>query len=347
MQKGLDLVQLATKIQSNQKLKKDFIADTNVLTMQVRDKMPMLEIPNEGDFPLLPVAHDQIGARTGIPAKYYDRMLQEAPDLLATNVNAWFRKNPEKRMVRTLAGNTRAFLSNRYNRIENEEIAEVALPILQGIPDVQIVSSEVTERRMYIQAVSPRLAGEVKKGDVVQAGVVISNSETGQGALSVSPMFWRLICLNGMIGADNKFRAYHVGRAVEDNSELWRDDTRKADDRAVLLKFRDMVEAAVSAVQFKASIEKLNGFTKIEIKGNPAKAIEVLAQKIGANENERGGILNALIKGGDLSAWGIVNAVTAQAHTARSYDRAVEFETLGGSLIDLPRTEWQQVLEAA
>ena len=69
--------------------------------------------------------HDQIGSRAGIPAKYYDRMLTEAPDLLATNVNAWHRINPARRMVRTLGGDARSFLSDRYNRIENEEIAKV------------------------------------------------------------------------------------------------------------------------------------------------------------------------------------------------------------------------------
>lgn len=30
-----------------------------------------------------------------------------------------------------------------------------------------------------------------------------------------------------------------------------------------------------------------------------------------------------------------------------SYDRAVEFETMGGKLVDLPATEWREILEAA
>jgi hypothetical protein len=43
----------------------------------------------------------------------------------------------------------------------------------------------------------------------------------------------------------------------------------------------------------------------------------------------------------------LVNAVTAQAHTVASYDRGVEFERIGGSLIDLEPSAWREVLEAA
>lgn len=353
MKTGLSLQELAAKIEGNKALKRDYIADTAATTMQVQtDGTTVLELPRNSTaiadtFPILPIAHDQIGARTGIPAKYYDRMKAEAPDLLATNVNAWFRKNPEKRMIRTLGGDARAFLSNRYNRIENEEIAEVVLPILADIPGVQILSSEITERRMYIQALTPRIEGEVKKGDVVQAGVVISNSETGHGAVSISPLVYRRICLNGMIANDGRLRANHVGGRIEETEALYQDDTRKADDRAILLKVRDHVRNAVDAIAFQARVEAMAGLTGQRIETDPVKAVEVLAKKIGATDGERGGILRSLIEGGDLSAWGLLNAVTAQAHSAPDYDRSVEFERMGGQLLELPRTEWARVLEAA
>jgi hypothetical protein len=357
MQKGIDLVQLAQRIQTNRALKRDYVADTRGITMQIqRDqdtKRPVLEVANGGNimgtFPVLPIAHDQIGGRTNIPAKYYDRMLAHAPDLLATNVNAWFRLNPERRMVRTLGGGARAFLSDKYKRIENEEIAEVALPILHDIPDVQIKSCEVTERRMYIQAVFPRIQGEVKRGDVVQAGVIISNSEVGLGSVSIAAMDYRLVCLNGMISSE-RFRAYHVGRRVEggdDDNGIFADDTKRADDRAVLLKVRDMVTAAGNEARFRSRIEKAQALAEGRIIGHVVQAVEVLAQKLPINDSDKPGILDALIKSGDMSAWGILNAVTEQAHSPSiSYDRAVEFEAMGGQLLDLPKAAWRQILEA-
>lgn len=353
MKTGLNLVELAQKIEANRALKHDMIVDTSKIEMEIdSDKTPLIMIPrheqyNDARYPIRPLAHDQIGGRLNIPGKYYDRMLSTAPELLATNVNTWLRKNPEKRMLRTLGGDLRAFLSNRYQRIENEEIAEVALPVLSDIPDVQFVSTEVTERRLYIQAVAPRIQGEVKKGDIVRAGVVISNSEVGCGAVSVSPMIWRLVCLNGMICPDGRFRAYHVGRRIEDSAELWAQDTVKADDRAVLLKVRDMVRAAVDSIRFTERVAQMSDLATARIEGDPAKVVEVLAKKVGASETERGGILRSLIENGDTSAWGLLNAVTAQAHTAESYDRAVEFEAAGGALLELDKKEWREVLQAA
>jgi uncharacterized protein DUF932 len=347
MLKGISLVELAKKIKANEGLKKDFIVPTDKLRMLEIKGGLRLEVPDQGQFPILKLTHNQIGDRTGIPSKYYEKMRAEAPQLLANNVNTWFEKYPEKRMVRTLGGDARAFLSNRYNRIENEQIAGAALPVLYGIKGLEITSCEITDKRLYIQAVFPRLQGEVKKGDAVQAGVCIANSEVGCGAVSVARVIWRLACLNGMICPDGKFRAYHVGKHVEDNAELWRDDTRKADDRAVLLKVRDMVHGAFNEEVFRAQIEKMQGLTVGKITGDPAKVVEVLASKVGASDGEAGGILRALIEGGDLSAWGLVNAVTNQAHTAKDYDRAVEFETAGGELVELPKTEWKRILEAA
>jgi len=347
MKTGISLTALAQKIEAQRDLKHDLIVPTTQASVETSaDRVSSLIVPGQGSFPILPLAHRQIAVHTGIPAQYYDRMQIEQPALLASNINTWFKAKPANRMVRTLGGDMRAFLSDRYQRIENEEIAEAALPVLMDLPGVKIVSSEVTERRLYIHAVVPTVTGEVKRGDVVEAGVIISNSEVGLGSVSVAGLIWRLVCLNGMKTSD-AYRRNHVGRKVEDNEALWADDTRKADDRAVLLKVRDMVRAAVDETNFRVQLSKLQGLTEGKIVGSPERAIEVLAKKVGATDGERGGILRSLIEGGDLSRWGIVNAITHQAHTVESYDRAVEFEGMGGRLVDLPVTEWKEILEAA
>lgn len=348
MNKGISLTALATEIERQREAKHDLIASTASLDMSSDGKrITVLSGPqDENDFVVNGTAHSQIGARLGIPAKYYDRMLTERPALLATNVNEWFHSKPERRMVRTLDGHARAFLSDRYQRIDNHEIAEIALPVLAKLPEVQIASSQITEHRMYIQAVTPRLTENIGLGDAVQAGVIISNSEIGSGSVSIQAMVYRLRCLNGMILPDQGFKAYHVGRRVEDSEQLWADDTRKADDRAVLLKVRDMIAQAVNEAKFRENVDRMKGLTDQRVSGNPTKVVEVLSKTIGATEAEQGGILRSLIEGGDLSAWGLLNAVTAQAHGA-DYDRSVEFEQAGGKLLALPKSEWNRMLEAA
>ena len=80
--------------------------------------------------------HRQIASALNIPAKYYDMMQRQKPELLATNVNSWLQSRDTNYMVRTLdygSGQTaRAFLSDRYRRIDNLEIAMAVLPIFMG-----------------------------------------------------------------------------------------------------------------------------------------------------------------------------------------------------------------------
>ncbi|MDC7784812.1 DUF932 domain-containing protein [Rhodoplanes sp. TEM] len=354
MQAGLDLVALAQRIAANSAAKNDFVVDTRQMEMRVGEDGGVrlaFDANGEREFSVRPVAHDQIGQRLQVPARYYNRMLEgsvEERRLLARNVNHWFSREPERRMVRTLDSSARAFLSDRYRRIDHEDIADSALQTLAEVPGVQVVSTQLTEARLYIQAVTPRLQAEVKVGDVVEAGVIVRNSEIGLGSVSIAALVRRLVCLNGAVVPDNSFRAYHVGRRIEEDGELqWADDTRQADDAAIRLKVRDMVRAAFDEARFAQTVDRMRRLAGAPIKGDPVKAVELLAKKVGATEGERTSILQSLIRGGDLSAWGLMNAVTHQAHTVTDYDRSVEFEQAGGALINLPSSEWKEVLEAA
>ncbi|MCC8082593.1 MAG: Ig-like domain-containing protein [Lachnospiraceae bacterium] len=84
-------------------------------------------------------------------------------------------------MVRSLeyGGNrrARALLSARYRRIANLDIATATLPLFAGNDQYEVVSSEVTDTRLYIKIVNHKLETAVVPGDYVQAGVVITNFE--------------------------------------------------------------------------------------------------------------------------------------------------------------------------
>ena len=132
MKEGRTLQQLAVEIKRQQAVAKDFLADTGALTMETDSSTTRLAIGNGGDFGITDIAHGQIGEYLQIPGKYYEKMRLESPKLLATNVNHWLHQVPQTeapihKMVRTLDGNVRAFLSNRYRRIDNVQVAETVL----------------------------------------------------------------------------------------------------------------------------------------------------------------------------------------------------------------------------
>ena len=64
------------------------------------------------------------------------------------------------------------------------------------------------------------------------------------------------------------------------------------------------------------------------------------------NQSEQSGVLTHLIQGGDLSAYGLMNAVTRTSQDLENYDRATEFEAMGSQVLNMPRKTWKTVATA-
>ncbi|MBQ9750583.1 MAG: DUF932 domain-containing protein, partial [Clostridia bacterium] len=239
MKQGRTLQELAVEIDRQARTKKDFLVDTTAMSVIPHEEGIRFQAEGmSADFGINDIAHSQIGQHLEIPARYYERMRTESPELLSQNINHWLHNRaPERRMLRTLDGNLRAFLSAKYRRIDNMEIAETVLPIISRMEGATVESCQITEQKMYIKVVNPRITTEVRKGDIVQAGIVISNSEVGMGSVSISPLIYRLVCSNGMIAAQ-QVRKNHVGRLndADVDMSIFRDETIEADDRAFLMK---------------------------------------------------------------------------------------------------------------
>lgn len=350
MKTGRTLQEMAIELDRQAKVKRDLIVDIGAMHMDTNDRGLELRVGNVNSyeaFGINNIAHRQFGEHFKIPAKYYDRMLTEAPDLLAKNVNRWISEEPDaRRMLRTLDGTTRAFLSDRYRRIDNFEVAQTVLPIIGNMDGANVESCELTESRMYIKVVNPRITAEVTKGDIVQAGIVISNSEVGQGSVAIKPLIFRLVCTNGMIAEDGAIRKYHVGRSNEadDNFNIYRDETIEADDKAFMMKIEDAVTAAVDQARFSKIVERLRESTEAKIvPASVPKVIELTAKEYSITQNESEGILGHLIAGGDLSLYGLANAVTRHAQDVESYDRATELEATGFRIVTMAPAFWRQL----
>ena len=250
-------------------------------------------------FPTTELFQRQMAEKLAIPFPYFERMRTLQPELLDRNVNTWLHAEPVRRMVRALDGRARALLSDRYRRLDNYDLVEHVLPLLQALPGARFESVQLTERRMYLKVVTPRVAAEIQPGDLVQAGVVVSNSEVGEGSLSVQPLLYRLVCKNGLI-ASRALRKHHIGRltqSAEDEVVLFKDDTLQADDRAFFLKVRDVVQSAVSEATLEHLAGKMRRTLGIRLTGDPVKAVESVSVKFLMTEPERCGRAQAPDRG--------------------------------------------------
>jgi hypothetical protein len=332
MKNGKTIQELAIEIQRQQDSKRDFLISTDKIKAFVNEDHVEIGFgikDNDDELftaPLTKNGHIQLGGFCDIPKKYYDMMLSH-PSLLATNLQHWLERSSGKRMVRSLDGNVRAFLSDKYRRLDNYDLAQNVLPMLLEV-DAQIESCEITDSKLYIKAITHKVQSEVKKGDVVSAGIIISNSETGNGSLSVKPLVYRLVCSNGAIVDDYAMRKYHAGKNTEMEQIEFSNETIKADDKAFWLKVRDLVKYSLHETTFERIVESMRESTERKIE-EPTKAIELITKKYSLGDIEQKSVLTHLIQGADLTSWGLGNAVTRMAQDVPSYDRSTELETIG------------------
>lgn len=341
MKQGIKTIQnLYGELERQREARKDLIADTRSINVSSTNGASMLSVSTGDDilsYRITDIAHRQIADRLSIPYKYYERMRTDYPALLDKNINGWLMKNPERRMLRTLDGKLRAFLSDRYRRLDNLELVDHVLPVIAEMKGCEIISCDITETHLYLKVINKTMKAEIVPGDAVQAGFVISNSEIGLGALKVEPLVYRLVCKNGMISKDLAHKKYHTGKQVEDTDnayELYSDATLAADDKAYFMKVQDIVSAAVDEAKFVLTVDKMRTAMNIKTGDNPVQTVEVLGDRYVLNKLERASILRHFIMGNDYSHFGLVNAVTRSSQDAQDYNRATELERIGGTLLD-------------
>ena len=142
MKTGRSLSEVLMELQRQNAEKKDFISPSSALMLREDGRTLGM---GDNEFATTDLFHRQVASSLSIPAKYYDLMQAQKPELLAENVNAWFSDRDQNYMVRSLGGVARALLSERYRRIDNMEVASAVLPLFAGMEGIEVMSCEVTE----------------------------------------------------------------------------------------------------------------------------------------------------------------------------------------------------------
>ena len=346
MKQGRDLKDVLVELQRQNEAKRDFVSPAEAFSLSPDGRTFSFGDEVMGTTDLF---HRQVASALSIPAKYYDLMAKEKPDLLAENVNSWFSTKDASYMVRSMDYGTgrvaRALLSDRYRRIDNLEVASAVLPLFAGQEGMEIISSEVTESRLYLKILNRRLEMACV-GDRVQAGVVISNSEVGLGAVSVQPLVYTLACTNGMIVSSLGERKTHIGRqakALEESYVIYTDETMQAEDHAFMLRLRDATMAAIEEARFAQIVDTLAETASAPITGRVQDVVELTGKAYSLNQGEQDDVLTYLIQGGDLSLYGLSNAITRASQNVESYDRATALESIGWQVATMGPAQWKEI----
>jgi hypothetical protein len=355
MKEGRNLTSLISELIRQADCKRDFLTPASRIGFASDETSAAIELQLEQGterFTLRETAHQQLAERLEIPKAYYDRMKDHAPGLFAENVRYWLQHSERQYLIRTLDSQARAVLSDRYRVLDNDDLANVALPVLTD-HGFEIVSAEITERKFYLKAVTPKIQAEIKPGDVVQAGIVLSNSEIGQGTLKIEPLLFFLVCTNGLVMPEASMRRQHVGRylgELEAAERYYRDETRQADDYAFWLKVRDVLRGTLQEPAFVGFLDKIRGAAEQPIAADPFAVVEVTAKRHRLNDGEKNAVLRHFLGGHsgkpELTRYGLMQAITRASQDVADYDRASELEQLGGQIIELQPNQWRVIAEA-
>lgn len=298
-----------------------------------REQLAMRPLTDEPttDAPLLvsDLAAQQLCSRLGIPYAYFRKCQQAAPQLATANINYWSskidedRSNPEAGKASTLRtvrfGDqdqriVRAFMSDRYTPLDDADLLPMVADVLADT-ECEVRTLSLADEYSHLRITFPKLSTEARKGDVVQTGLNISNSEVGRRSYRIDGLAFRLICTNGMIAEERDSRTTfrHIGNASRVKDAI-RNAVKDAQMGAVRLaaQFRKAVDHAIAEpLKFMEERAVANDLTTAQ-----------LQRLMASFETEP-----------DASLFGIVNAFTDAAKGEPTFEQRFQLERIGSKLL--------------
>lgn len=289
-----------------------------------------------------------LGYSPGLPVSMYD-----------ANVNGWLQSEPNRKfLVRSFrtdnpddVGIARALLSDQF-RLGMDNL-DVLLAVLAGVRaagvDVDIFRCSLTERQMRVMLTAPAITAMApsllngyrspfsgKTGrdlPLIFAGLDIRNSETGGGAFSVAPAAVFEVCSNGMTRQAEALRKAHLGVRLDEGVVRWSAETVNAATELVKAQARDAVETFLSADYLARWVDEIEGKASTPVV-DAVGTIERVGKTHAFSDAEQASILDCFIRSGELTAGGVMQAVTAAAQGVESPDRQAEMEDLAMAVLD-------------
>jgi phosphatidate phosphatase APP1 len=147
-----------------------------------------------------------------------------------------------------------------------------------------------------------------------------------------------LRCTNGMMITKDVLRQVHLGSKLDHGQIVWSDDTQQKTLALVTAQTRDAVKTFLDEDYVTKVIEGISDVAETEIT-DPQKTIEYVGKKLLFSEEATAGILTHFIKGGQVTAGGVLQAVTSYAQTVENPDLAFQFESKALEALELAATK--------
>lgn len=269
---------------------------------------------------------------------------------LCSLVNDHFKVLAVNKLVRTLQRPDgewyiRAILSDKYRIIPNDQLFMAIADKLKSV-GAEIWDARLSEDIFYLYAVAPGISAQIRadrtfkgdrwigdEGDAVNAAFMTKNSETGQGGCEVCPAVVTKVKRTFTV-RQNVLTLRHLGSAHAAD-EMLSASTIRDMNQIVYKQVRDYCASTFNPDKFQEIIDKINDATQDELE-DPAKAAEAVRIVFDLSEERQDAILKWLNASGDVSRYGLAQAVAREAsdNPKLSADEAVDLEQASAKLIE-------------
>jgi len=334
-----DAVNLLTNLQNN--VPTDALVKTAAMNFVPRNAYQVgISFTNSPTQNLHPHALSQavkksevLGATTA--RKLLDRGEPWATELLAKNLNTIFSNLPPRRfLIRSVENEVRGILSDRFKLLNSGPIVESFVGAARSV-DAVPTQAKYMDTKVSLTMCLPQIFEPIPN-EVMTFGATLSNSDFGNGAVSLKFSMLRIWCTNLAIMSD-AFRKIHLGARLPDEV-TFSEETYKLDTEVVCSAISDMVKAFMSPEKITGAIQTIKASAEEHI--NVKMLFEHLKKGnliTGGEEKEIAELYNTpdieLLPAGN-NRWRASNAISLFAQRVDSPERALQLQELAGEVIE-------------
>jgi hypothetical protein len=280
----------------------------------------------------------QMAAKAGIPGAYLAELAagqepwQRALAAHVLNQHFGSGQPADKYLVRSVNGEVRGFLSDRYRRLDSRPLIEAFAEACGAVGAVP-VDGVVSDTRLALKAFLP-MVFEPVPNEVMCLGIEWGNSDFGAARHTVRAMIWRLWCTNKATMEDSLAQV-HLGRQLGDDIQFSQ-RTYDLDTRASVSALRDVVRGVLGPAKVNTLLDTIKTANEKKIEWKNVKT--ALARRLLKGEMTQ---VEAAYESEDVvnlpagkSAWRASNAISWIAGKTADADRRLELERVAGELVN-------------
>jgi hypothetical protein len=169
---------------------------------------------------------------------------QWGTELAAENLSKIYSHlNGERFLLRQVRGELRGFLSDQFRRLDSRPLLEAFVGAIKRF-GARPVDGFALQTKMNVRAILP-MVFEPFPGEIMAFGAQLSDSDFGDGKLTVSGFVLRMICTN-LATTEDVLSQIHLGRKLSD-SVVFSRQTLELDTQAMASAINDVAGHVLGA----------------------------------------------------------------------------------------------------